>query len=217
VLVGGVDWSTVATLATAAGTLVLAIATFAAVRSANRAARISEAAFRVNLRPVLVTSRLGDPKQKMRWMDNHWATVEGSQAIVEDVDDNLYMAVSLRNVGAGIAVPMGWNVIDGAQNTSVPHIDPEDFRMQTRDLLVAPGDIGFWQAAVRESSDRDYEWLRRAVLEPHTFTLDLLYGDAEGGQRTITRFGMIPLRVDETTRWFPSTARHWNLDRPDPR
>ena len=50
-----------------------------------------------------------------------------------------------------------------------------------------------------------------------TFTLDLLYGDSEGGQRTVTRFGMIPLHVDDTTKWYPSTARHWNLDRPDPR
>ena len=39
-----IDWSTVATFATAFGTLVLAVATFAAVRSANRAARVSEAA-----------------------------------------------------------------------------------------------------------------------------------------------------------------------------
>ena len=27
----------------------------------------------------------------------------------------------------------------------------------------------------------------------------------------------IPLQVEERTRWYPSTARHWNLDRPDPR
>ena len=38
------DWSTIASLATAGGTLVLAIATFGSTRSANRAARASEEA-----------------------------------------------------------------------------------------------------------------------------------------------------------------------------
>jgi hypothetical protein len=217
VVLAGLDWSTAATLATAVGTLVLAIATFAAVRSANRAARISEAAYRVGLRPVLVTSRLQDPVQKMRWMDDHWAHVDGSQASIEIVDQNLYMAVSLRNVGSGLAVPIGWYVMDGAQHVSVPHADPASFRMQTRDLFVAAGDLGFWQGAIRDHDDRDYAWLCVAAFEPHPFTLELLYGDFEGGQRTITRFGMIPRQTDETTRWFPSTARHWNLDRPDPR
>jgi hypothetical protein len=217
VVLAGVDWSTVATLATAAGTLILAIATFAAVRSANRSARISELAFRVGTRPVLVTSRLQDPVQKMRWMDDHWAKVEGSQATIEIVDQNLYMAVSLRNVGSGLAVPIGWYVMDGAQSTDVAHADPAQFRMQTRDLFVAAGDVGFWQAAIRDHDDRDYGWLCVAAFEPHPFTLELLYGDHEGGQRTITRFGMIPRQTEGTTRWFPSTARHWNLDRPDPR
>jgi hypothetical protein len=217
VVLAGVNWSTVATLATAVGTLVLAIATFAAVRSANRAARISEAAYRVGLRPVLVTSRLGDPMQKIRWMDDHWAQVEGSQGSVEIVDQNLYLAVSLRNVGSGLAVPMGWNIMEGTQPAAAPHSDPAQFRMQTRDLLVAAGDVGFWQGAIRDRDDPDYEWLCRTVFDADPFTLDLLYGDHEGGQRTITRFGMISRRTDETTRWFPSTARHWNLDRPDPR
>ena len=63
-----VDWTTVASFATAVGTLVLAIATFAAVRSANRSARVAEAGFQVSLRPVLVTSRLEDPMQKVRWI-----------------------------------------------------------------------------------------------------------------------------------------------------
>ena len=52
-------------------------------------------------------------------------------------------------------------------------------------------------------------------MEP--FTVELLYGDHEGGQRTITRFGMIPYEIDGTTQWFPNVALHWNLDRPDPR
>jgi hypothetical protein len=211
------NWTDISTFATAVGTLVLAIATFAAVRSANRATRISEAAFRSNLRAVLVASRLEDPIQKIRWMDDHWARVDGSQGLAELVDGNVYLAISLRNVGSGLAVPIGWHLTEGTQNAAAGHSEPAEFRSQTRDLYVAPGDVGFWQAAIRESNDPDYSWLSRSITDGQAFTIDLLYGDNEGGQRTMTRFGMIPLQVEKQTRWYPSTARHWNLDRPDPR
>jgi hypothetical protein len=217
-LIASTNWATIATFATAIGTLVLAVATFAAVRSSNRSARIAEEAFRVNLRPVLVTSRLDDPIQKIRWVDDHWARLEGSQASVELVDGSIYLAISLRNVGPGIAVTFGWSVLtELVRGNDVPHAAPEDFRMQTRDLYIAPGDIGFWQAAIREASDPAYAALSRDIQDGQGFTIDVLYGDHEGGQRTITRWGLIPLQTDNGTKWFPNVARHWNLDRPDPR
>lgn len=40
------DWVTISTLATAGGNMVLAVATFASVRSANRSARITELSLR---------------------------------------------------------------------------------------------------------------------------------------------------------------------------
>jgi hypothetical protein len=212
-----IDWTTVATFATAIGTLVLAVATFAAVRSSNRSARVAEAAFRVNLRPVLVTSRLEDPMQKIRWVDDHWAQLEGSQGTAELMDGSIYLAISVRNVGPGIAVIFGWFTSTQLVMNDVPHAPPEDFRMQTRDLYIAPGDIGFWQAAIREAGDPDYAALSRDISERRPFTIEVLYGDHDGRQRTVTRFGMIPVRVDDDTKWFPSVARHWNLDRPDPR
>jgi hypothetical protein len=212
------DWATIASFATALGTLVLAVATFSAVRSSNRSARIAEEAFQVNLRAVLVTSRLEDPIQKIRWVDEHWARLEGSQAIVEMVDGSIYLAISVRNVGSGLAVIFGWSVLTELVRTNeVPHAAPEDFRMQTRDLYIAPGDIGFWQAAIREAGDSDYAALSRDVRDVQPFTIDVLYGDHEGGQRTITRFGMIPVHTNDEVKWFPNVARHWNLDRPDPR
>jgi hypothetical protein len=210
-------WATVATLATAFGTLVLAIATFAAVRSANRAARVAEASYQVSLRPLLVTSRMGDPMQKIRWMDNHWARLEGGQGTVEFVDGSIYLTISVRNVGSGLAVPFGWSVREGALTQLVPHAEPDVFRTQLRDLYVGPSDFGFWQAAIREADDPDYQWLGRAVKGSEPFTVEILYGDHDGKQRTISRFGMIPAVVEEETRWYPSVSRHWNLDRPDPR
>ncbi len=212
------DWSTIASFATALGTLVLAMATFVAVRSANRSARIAEAAYQVALRPVLVTSRIEDPVQKVRWMDDHWARLEGGQATIEFVDGSIYMAISIRNVGPGLAVPFGWHLTGGAPTIDMTHAEPEDFRAQTRDLYVAPSDVGFWQAAIRSADDPDYHWLSRAAVNMEPFTIELLYGDHDGRQRTITRFGMIPwTRGDGDAVWFPSVSRHWYLDRPDPR
>ena len=47
------DWVTISSLATAAGTLVLATATFASVCSANRAARVAEESLLAATRPLL--------------------------------------------------------------------------------------------------------------------------------------------------------------------
>jgi len=211
------DWATIASFATAFGTLVLALATFASIRSANRSARIAEAAFQANLRPVLVTSRLDDPVQKIRWMDNHWAVLQGAQGIVQVVDGNIYLSISLRNAGSGLAIAQGWAIVPDVADAVVPHLAPDQFRRQTRDLYIAPNDVGFWQAALRDPADPDYAALRKDIEEVQPFTVELLYGDHEGGQRTITRFGMIPYQTDETVLWYPSVALHWNLDRPDPR
>lgn len=45
-------------------------------------------------------------------------------------------------------------------------------------------------------------------------TVDLLYGDHEGGQRTVSRFVLI--QRDDGSR-LAAVSRHWNLDRPEPR
>ena len=212
-----IDWTTTATFATAVGTLVLAVATFAAVRSANRAARVAERGFLVSTRPVLVSSKLEDPIQKVRWIDDHWAQVGGSQASVESVDGNMYLAVSLRNVGSGIAVMFGWALMRDLVHSDVGHSDLDAFRMQTRDLYIAAGDVGFWQGAIREADDPLYVPMCNDIKKAQPFTLELLYGDQEGGQRTITRFGMVPQTDGGEPSWFPNVARHWYLDRPDPR
>ncbi|MEA2566654.1 MAG: hypothetical protein QOD49_1831 [Actinomycetota bacterium] len=209
------DWVTISSLATAGGTLVLAIATFSAVRSANRAARTSERSFLVALRPVLFQSRRDDPTQKIRWVDNHYARVDGGQASIENVDGVMYLAMSLRNVGSGIAVIQAWRA-DRAESgrTNLVRPDLDDFCPQTRDLYVPAGDSSFWQAAIREPDDRH----RLSVLEgieAGSFSIDVLYSDHEGGQRTISRFYVNRSPSEEST-WLCSVVRHWNLDRRDP-
>lgn len=211
------DWASISSFTTAAGTLVLAVATFGSVRSANRAARTAERAFQVNLRPVLVQSRLDDPPQKMRWVDDHWATVGGSRACVELVDGNIYLAISLRNAGPGMAVLHGWWPAADLVLGDRDHAQPGQFRMQTRDLYVPAGDTGFWQAAIRDPDDPDYAPLAKAIEARQPFTVELLYGDHEGGQHTVSRFGIFPMSHGDEQSWLAAVNRHWNLDRPNPR
>ena len=99
---------TIASLTTAAGTLVLAIATYSATRSANRASRIAERSLLASLRPVLVHAQLGDPRQKIGFADDHWVHVDGPQAIFDVTDDAIYFAFGLRNVGSGMAIIQAW-------------------------------------------------------------------------------------------------------------
>jgi hypothetical protein len=55
---------------------------------------------------------------------------------------------------------------------------------------------------------------RRAIETSQRVAVDILYGDHELGQRSITRF-MLTRRDDGN--WISSVSRHWNVDRPDPR
>jgi hypothetical protein len=148
--------------------------------------------------------------------------------VFEELDGVIYMAMSLQNVGAGIAVLLGWRV-DAFHalnpNASLQEMqaeatlvrpDPESFRAQTRDLYSPPGDLSFWQAAIRTPSDPDRPLVEAAIAGPNALIVDLLYGDQEGGQRTISRFSIAryPGKDDE---WFATVVSHWYLDRDNPR
>jgi hypothetical protein len=207
------DWTTVSSLATGAGTLVLAVATFASVRSANRAARVAEQSLLVSLRPLLVPSRLDDPKQKVFFSEGKEALISGGGAMAEEENDVIYLAASLRNVGSGIGVLRGW-LFYPEDHRSDDHPDPASFARQTRDLYIAAGDTGFWQGAFRDPGDPAYGPAAKAVTERVPVTIDLLYGDYEGGQRVISRY---LLRPGSENRWIGTVTHHWNVDRPDPR
>ena len=108
------DWQTISSLATAGGTLVLALATFSAVRSSNRSARVAEEALLTGMRPLLIPSLSDDPVQKLLWSDLHLAKLAGGRGLAEAEGDVIYVGISLRNVGAGIALLHGWSPIDQA-------------------------------------------------------------------------------------------------------
>jgi hypothetical protein len=210
-----VDWATISSFATGVGTLVLAVATFSAVRSSNRSARIAEAALQEQRRPVLAPSRLEDPKQKIMFFGGHWVSASGGHAAVEHLDGMVYLAISLRNVGSGIAICQGWVVRPGeGSSLNFPsHAPLEDFRLQSRDLYVPAGDIGMWKGALRNPNDPDRAGVVEKIEAGEQLTVELLYSDQVGRQRTISRFLLVP--VHET--WLASMNRHWYLDWEGPR
>ncbi len=210
-----VDWSTISSLATGVGTLVLAVATFSAVRSSNRSARIAEVALQEQRRPVLAPSRLEDPKQKIMFLEGNWVSATGGHGVAEHADGMVYLAISLRNVGSGIAVCQGWSVMAGAASSlNVPtHFPLEQFRLQSRDLYVPAGDIGMWQGALRDPDDAVRAGVVEAIETGQPITVELLYSDQVGRQRTISRFGLIS--AGDT--WLVSLSRHWYLDWDGPR
>jgi hypothetical protein len=214
------DASAIASLATAAGTLILAVATFSSTRSANRAARVSERALKVGMRPVLFNARPQDPPQKVSWVDDHLVVLRDGLAAVQLEQENLYLAMPLRNVAAGLAVLHGWHVWPSRAGPDSPPLAVEQFRRLQRDLYVPAGDVNFWQAALRDPDDVLYGPLRAAIEAREGFSVDVLYGDHDGGQRTITRFFLAPRSYggeEESWLWTCVTSRHWNLDRADPR
>jgi hypothetical protein len=211
------DWATISSMATAGGTLVLAVATFGSIRSANRSARVAELSLLAGLRPLLIPSREDDPPERVRFGDGVILTVSGHGGALQIDNDRVYMAIALRNGGTGLAVIHGWYI-----DVELPEVisessrpDPSLFRRQQRDLYIPAGDTGFWQGAVRDHDDPLHAGLVAAAENRSRVMIDLLYGDHEGGQRTITRFGLSDWPDVEGER--AEVMRYWNIDRDDPR
>jgi hypothetical protein len=225
-----IAWSTIANLATALGTLILAVATFSAVRSSNLMARVAREQLLVQLRPVLTTSRREDPTLKVNFGDAKWVRVPGGGAVGEVSPGEgsmgpdtpvVYLAIALRNAGNGIAVLHGWRFYPDAHRDT-EHAPLEEFQRQNRDLYIPVGDVGFWQGAFRDTERAGYEEARKVIEAQESWTVELLYGDHEGGQRVVSRFTVFPVPNQDPAhapelRWLATASRHWNIDRPDPR
>jgi hypothetical protein len=212
------DW---AAWGTSIGTLVLAGATFAAVRSSNRSARIAERALLAGLRPLLTPSRPEDPDEQVQFADGRVFGVRAGRAMVCREHGAIYLAIALRNVGAGIALLRGYHLeADSAETVardpsgtarhrrgdSPP--DRSTFAEQQRDLYVPSDNVGFWQAALRDVHDEQYARVSQALETGGRVTVDLLYTDHEGCQPAITRFVLLG---DGGTGWRCDATRHWSV------
>lgn len=210
------DWVLAADLGTAVGTTALAVATFASTRSANRSARVAERALLEGIRPILLPSNWSDPPQKVRFADGRWLTAQGGRAALEITDEAVYLVMSVRNAGAGIAILHGWRLSSDAR-APLPRLD--EFHRLTRDIYVPTNDPGFCQVAIRDPGSSDYQ-VARSGAAGEGFTVDVLYGDAEGSQRVVSRFFIShgpPGHGEHDEEWIMLVSRHWNLDLPAPR
>lgn len=178
---------------------------------------------------MLIASRPEDPDQEIIYGDGRTFRVRSGTAVVEEIEGVIYLAIALHNLGSGLAVLQKYSVIaenplHGAHRAperglhdrrTRKHAPIEMFRSQQRDLYIASGDIGYWQAALRDPTDQLFSEVKEAIggaAEP--ISVDLLYGDHEGGQLTISRFNLVP---GEAGEWSSSVVFHWILQGTDPR
>jgi len=207
------DWIAISGLATAGGTLSLAATTYASVRSANRAARVAELSLLAGLRPLLVESGEAAEPLRVNFHDIHGIAVPGGRAAIELVEDCVYIVLSLRNVGSGIAVLHGGTLYPRRQSGNLATPDVSTYRRLLRDLYIPPGDVGYWQIAFRPDETPAPREILDAI-ENGYLVADVLYGDFEGGQRAVVRLG---IAREEDGAWHLSNVRHWQVDRDGPR
>jgi hypothetical protein len=208
------DWATIAELGTAGGTLILAVATFASVLSAHRSTRLTERALLVRLRPLLLPSRFEDPPEKVAFQDDRWWRIPAGHGLAEVSDQVVYLAIALRNVGNGLAILVGWNLIPERLLGPADQPNAREFRRLTRDLYIASDNLGYWQGTFREPSEPAFRAAADVITMRRPFTIDLMYTDGEGAQRVITRYSLMPGKDDT---WVVAAGHHWIVDRPDPR
>jgi hypothetical protein len=128
--------------------------------------------------------------------------------VVEQGDEAIHLAFGLRNFGTGLAILHGWYPVSDRLTSPAPHGKLENFRPQSRALYVPPGGLAFWQGALRDASDPVYDGFADAIKNQTPVTVELLYSDMNGGQRTVTRMVLFPGQ----DRWIASVSQHWLVD-----
>jgi hypothetical protein len=198
------DWVTISSLATAGGTLVLAVATFSSVRSANRSARVAEQSLMLGTQPILIPSQEEDPLPRVRFGDGTFLNIAGHGAAVEEHDGRIHLGVGLRNGGTGLAVILGWRARSQAgerartARPAISRVDEverpslQDFRRQQLDLYIPPGESGCWLGGLYDPDEPGYRDVLEALHadDDDVIWLDLLYSNHDGGQLMIVRFGI---------------------------
>ena len=218
------DWATLADVGTAAGTLILAGATFVAVRAAARSTRIAERALLSGQRPVLAAAGPGDGAESVQFADGRVFSLRNGHALVRLDAGVIYLAIPLSNVGAGLAMLHGYRLRGESANDVArdprgvaghlrgdPPPPPGTFAPQQRDLLISATRSGFWQAALRDPAAPVYQETAQAMATGGRVTVDVLYGDHEGGQPSVTRFVLLPDPDPDADAWRCDATRYWSL------
>jgi hypothetical protein len=184
---------------------------------------VAERALQLGIRPVLTPSRPDvDPAERLAFGDTPMFTLNPGSAHVRDAGQVIYLAMAVRNVGAGLAVIHGWHVEARSErrqsqpNLPIEHAETDDFRPQHRDLYISADDTGFWQGALRDPHEGTFAEVQQAIAARRPVDVQLLYGDHEGGQHTISLFGLAT-EDEDGDEWLCAVVRHWSVDAEDPR
>jgi hypothetical protein len=116
----------------------------------------------------------------------------GGGGTAEVTENAIYLTMSVRNMGSGIAVLHGWRVEPSRELARAGRPALDGFRRLTRDLYIAAGDVAFWQGAFRDPAEPEFEDVGGRITSPERMAVDLLYGDHQGSQRVISRFLLRP-------------------------
>jgi hypothetical protein len=188
-----IDWQTISSVTSAGCTVLLAGVTLLTVRSAERSARSAERSLQHGIKPVLIASHLDDRVERIAWGDDHWIKLGGGKAYVDVVGDVIYLAMSLRNVGPGLAVLHSW----------LPQPRHGDVWPRTEGVLRRP-EVADFRA-------------HTLIADRERFDIDVIYSDHEGGQCSIGRFAVTPREVisshdpSDNATWTVAMVRHWVL------
>jgi hypothetical protein len=147
-------------------------------------------------------------------MDGTLLRADGGRGAAHVTPEAVYLAMSVRNVGAGIAVLHSWRFSLNPEPGAGRPPPADEFHRLTRDIYVPSGDMGFWQGVFRDPKDEEFRRAAEAIAAGDRLVIDILYGDHEGGQRAISRLSMT---TTSDGSWMVAAARHWNIDRDDPR
>ena len=215
-------WGTWAEVGTALGTLGLAGATFSSVRSSSRTARIAERALLASQRPVLAPSGPGRSRrsgavrgraglrpprrQTARRTSRAGSSTWPSRSATLGRESRCSRAYHLQAESADHVARDPKGVARHRRGDTPPGIT--SFAPQQRDLLISTGRVGFWQAALRDPGAPLFAATAEALDTAGRITVDILYGDHEGGQPTITRLVLLP---DDASVWRCDATRYWNL------
>jgi hypothetical protein len=137
-------------------------------------------------------------------------SVRDGGAAVEADGDVVYRALSLRNVGSGIAVLQAWQAQDGMLSAVAPPAAVDEFRSLTRDDYLAGGNVGSGGELCETPTIR----CTRSSPWPHAFSVELLYTDQVGEQRTVSGFAVLSA---DAGGWISAVGRHRYLDAAAPR
>ena len=207
--------------------MVLAVATFASVRSANRAGRSAERALQVGLRPVLFASRPHETVQKIRWGDGHWAALPPAAPCWRRRRRHLHGDVAAER-GLGHRRPArveGWTPSNAQSDTprsrrcapERPDVHPEVAHSASRPVICTPR---------RATSASGRPRSARGTTRTGARSWRCRDGSGPAGRPALRRPRGRPADDQPLPRrpypgkdeeWFHAVVQHWSLDREPPR